>query len=231
MTAVPRHSPEPPTPSATPDAAPKPVLSRPVHAYLARLAALHDEAAETAHLANLLGRAPWAAAVLGTATLASVALSTASAWGAVIWLALIAGGIIAIARIYNRAIKAPFERSMLQGFARDVSASLLYLGFAWGAGLFLVLPANIGIAAAVAFTTGISIILVGVLRARDVAFCFLVPASAMGAFCALMRPLDGAFALMFAILAGGAVAAGLTYLLERISGTLAPHVGIGARTG
>lgn len=219
----------PPASSAPAPAAPKPEFAKPVHAYLARLAALHDEAAETAHLANLLGRAPWVATILGVAALAVAALSTASAWAVTIWLALIAAGIVAIARAYNQSIHAPFERTTLKGFAQDVSASLLYLGFAWGAAVFLVLPADLGVAAAVAFTAGTATILAGVLRARDVAFCFLVPASAMGAFCALMRPVDANFAVMAAILAGGAVAAGAAYLIERISGHFPAHAAVSAQ--
>lgn len=216
-----RHPPASSAPA--PAAAPKHEFAKPVHAYLARLAALHDEAAETAHLANLLGRAPWVATILGVTALAAAAVSTSSAWAVTIWLALVAAGVIAIARAYSRSIDAPFARATLKVFAQDVSASLLYLGFAWGAALFLVLPADLGVAAGVAFTAGIAIILAGVLRARDVAFCFLVPASAMGAFCALMRPVDGSITVMLAILAGGAVAAGAATLIEKISGQFPAH--------
>jgi hypothetical protein len=204
-------------------AEPKPVLA---HAYLARLSALYDEAAQTAHLANLLGRAPWAAGVLGVGALAT-ALATAqtvSTAGLVTWLLLIAAGVVAMSRAYGRAIEAPFERAILKGFAQDVSATLLYAGFAWGAGLFLALPADIGILPCVAFTAGMSIVLACLLRARDVAFCFLVPATAMGAFAAPMRPLEGNAATMLAILAGGLAAAGIAALAERLSAALPSRV-------
>ncbi len=224
MAASLRGTPLPPAPAAVtrvkaPDADAGLLAAAP-HAYLARLAALHDEAAETAHLANLLGRAPWAAAALGTATLASAALAAAqsvSTTGLFIWLLLMGASVMAIARVYGRAIAAPFERMILKGFAHDLSAILLYAGFAWGAGLFLALPADTAIVPCVAFTAGLAIVLAIVVRTRDVALCFLVPATAMGAFAALMRPAAGNGATMLAILAGGLVAAGAAALLERWS--------------
>lgn len=214
-----------PQPSLTPERhtqklnEPSAALAIPAHAYLARLAALHDEAAEIAHLANLLGRTPWVAAALGGATIASAlaAWSSASTMGLVTWLLLMAAGVVAILRAHQWAIQAPFERAALRGFARDLSAALLYTGFAWGAGLFLVLPATIGLAACLVFAAGLSVVLAGVLRARDVTFCFLVPATAMGAFAALMRPLEGNVATMLAILVVGLAVAAATAVLERMS--------------
>src|SRR5580658_9897423 len=109
-TPLPVSTPPVTTPKARePEAAPS--LAR---AYLTRLSQLHDEAAKTALLANLLGRATYAAAVLAAA------------------------GVGAAARAYTKAIRAPFELGTLQGFARDLSAILVYAGFAFGAGAILV---------------------------------------------------------------------------------------------
>jgi hypothetical protein len=186
------------------------------HAYLARLSALHDEAAETALLANLLGRAPWAAAAIATAALAYVfvSMSILPAASLLCWLALITAGVVAIGRAYGNAIEAPFDHVRLRNFARDLSAILLYLGFAWGAGFFLVLPAQAGLLASAGFVAAISAVLTGLLRARDVAFCFLAPATAMGVFAVAMRPLAGGLPAMLAILAGSLIVAGIAYLFE-----------------
>jgi hypothetical protein len=210
VSQAPAQAPEPQKPTLPA------ALQVPAHAYLARLAALHDEAAETAYLANLLGRAPWAAGLLGAAALMTVLTSaqSASPVAVSVWVALVAIAVAAIGRTYGKAIEVPFDRETLKDFARSLSAILLFAGAAWGAGIFLAL-ANVGPVAALAFTATVSALLAAILRARDVAFCFLVPATAMGAFCALMR--DGGFAAMLALLAGGLLVAGAAILFERVT--------------
>jgi hypothetical protein len=201
------------------------VLAAAAHAYLARLAALHNEAAESSYLATLLDRAPWSAAALGVIAFATALAVAGSvpATGLVAWLLLIAAGIAAMVRLHVQAIAAPFERTALKGLVQNLSAILLYAGFAWGAGFFLVLPASPGIVASIAFTAGISIMVAGVLRTREMTFCFLAPATAMEAFGALVRPLEGNAAMLLAILAGGLVAAGAAVLSERLSGSAMPR--------
>ena len=188
----------------------------PAHAYLARLAALHDEAAETAHLANLLSRAPWTAGLLGLGALATALFCarSVSSISLAIWLVLVTVAVAAIGRGYGKAIEAPFDRQALQGFARNLSAILLYAGAAWGAGLFLALPESAGLPGTIAFVAAISAGIAGILRARDMAFSFLVPATAVGAFCALMRDANLTGAL--GILAGGLLVAAVATLLERL---------------
>jgi len=225
MAASLRVSPTPQenVPLTTEPAVAAPISQIPVHAYLARLAALHDEAAQTAHLANLLGRAPWAAAALGGSALATALVSASSTSVAplAVWLALVAAALLTILRTYGRAIAAPFEKAALKAFAKDLSAILLYAGFAWGAGLFLVLPASVGPAGAIAFTAGIAALLAAILRARDIALCFLVPATAMGAFGALMGSGGGVAAA--GILAGGLVVAAAANVLDHLSATRPQH--------
>jgi hypothetical protein len=201
------------------------VLAAPAHAYLARLAALHNEAAETTYLANLLDRAPWAAAVLGVIAFAT-ALAVAElvpVSGLATWLLLIAAGIAAIVRIHRRATVAPFERAPFKGLVQKLSATLLFAGFAWGAGFFLALPAGLGIIASTAFIAGISILVAGVLRAREMTFCFLAPTMAMGALGALMHPLGGTAVMLLAILVGGLVSVGAAILSERLLGPAMPR--------
>lgn len=191
-------------------------LSAPAHAYLARLAALHDEAAETAHLANLLGRAPWAASALGAAALGAAAASAMKVSSAplAVWLGLLALGIAAIARSYAKALEAPFDGATLKAFARGLSAMLAYAGAAWGAGVFLALPEHAGPITLILFIAAMSALIAAILRARDLSHSFVASASVMGAFCALMR--DGNIAAAAGILAGGLLVAGAAILVERL---------------
>ena len=202
---------QPVAPSQTPD-----TPAAPAHAYLARLAALHDEAAETAHLANLLGRAPWVAGLLGLGALATAlfAAGSVSSVSLGVWLILVTVAVAAVGRIYGQAIEAPFDRAALKDFARNLSAILLYAGAAWGAGLFLALPESVSLPGTIAFTATISALVAGILRARDMAFSFLVPVTAVGAFCTLMRDANLTDAL--GILAGGLLVAAVATLLERL---------------
>ena len=205
---------QPAVPSPTPESA-----ATPAHAYLARLSALHDEAAETAHLANLLSRAPWVAGLLGLAALGTGLLSAGAVSSVSLgtWLLLVTVAVAAIARSYGKAIEAPFDRAALKAFARSLSAILLYAGAAWGAGLFLALPDSVGLAGTMAFAATISAFVAGILRARDMAFSFLVPATAIGAFCTLMRDANLTDAL--GILAAGLLVAAAATLLERLMTT------------
>ena len=202
---------QPVVPSPSPD-----MPATPAHAYLARLAALHDEAAETAHLANLLSRAPWAAGLLGLAALTTAffCAGSVSPVSLGVWLMLVTVAVAAIGLSYGKAIEAPFDRAALKAFARSLSAILLYAGAAWGAGLFLALPDSVGLAGTIAFAATISALVAGILRARDMAFSFLVPATAVGAFCTLMRDANLTDAL--GILAGGLLVAAAATLLERL---------------
>jgi hypothetical protein len=185
------------------------------HAYLARLAALRDEASETAHLANLLGRAPWIAGGLCVAAIGWATIRGTAGAGLAVWLLLVAAAAIAILRGYGRGIRAPFERPALQSFTHDLSAALLYAGFAWGAGIFLALPVQSGPLECAAFVGGIAVFLAGLLRAREIAFFFVVPATGMTLFAALMRPSAPDPAIFASILAGGAAAAASAALVER----------------
>lgn len=221
MAARLRMTPAPEAPELQP-AIPSPSTesaATPAHAYLARLSALHDEAAETAHLANLLSRAPWVAGLLGLAALGTGLLSAGAISSVSLgtWLLLVTVAVAAIARSYGKAIEAPFDRAALKAFARSLSAILLYAGAAWGAGLFLALPDSVGLAGTMAFAATISAFVAGILRARDMAFSFLVPATAIGAFCTLMRDANLTDAL--GILAAGLLVAAAATLLERLMTT------------
>jgi hypothetical protein len=205
--------------SREPEAAPS--LAR---AYLTRLSQLHDEAAKTALLANLLGRAPYAVGVLAAAAIVTAVLvaSTAPLVELTTWLVLVAAGVGAAARAYAKAIRAPFELATLQGFARNLSATLVYAGFAFGAGAILVLPATVSLFALLAFGAGTSALVGAFLRVRDMTLCFLIPAVTLSAFAAVLRPFQGGVMDMAAMLIAGVAVAVAVQLAERL--TLRPSV-------
>ena len=214
MAAILRATPLPVSTPREPETAPS--LAR---AYLTRLSQLHDEAAKTALLANLLGRAPYAAGAIAVAALVTAALvaSTAPLDELCTWLVLVAAGIGAASRAYAKAIRAPFELVTLQGFARDLSATLVYTGFAFGAGSLLVLPQNVSLLALLAFGAGTAALIGIVLRVRDLAWCFLVPAVTLSASAAILRPFQGGVADMAAMLVVGAAVAVAVQVAERLA--------------
>lgn len=178
------------------------------HTELARLAALHTEAQETALLANLVGRAPYAMMGLAIAAGISVAFAATAMPAAeiVAWLILMIAGLGAMARAYSRAIAAPFERPALKAFEQDLMALTVYLGFAWGAGAFLMLPSVIPFSAvtyAAITSAGFAVL----LKDRNIALCFLAPAAALSALACVLRPLPGGtFAAVLVLVASAAVA-------------------------
>jgi hypothetical protein len=186
---------------------------------LAQLARLHDEAQETAMLANLLGRAPQIMASLA----GSAALIAALTFGAVplaqaaVWLLLVGAGIAAVWRIYALAMAAPFELAGLRSFAADLCAVLFFAGFAWGAGAFLMLPANWGTAAVAAFAAGPCALVAGFLQSRVQMQYFVAPAALLTALAVLLRPLGGGLAEAGLVVAACAAIGALSVWMERLS--------------
>ncbi len=211
-------------PVSVPEA--KPVPQGP-QAEIARLAALHEEARETAELANLLGRAPMlAAAIIASAALTAVLGQALAAPAAMIsWLVLVLIGAGSLLRAYRQAIRAPFERAPLRAFGEDAKAILLYAGFAWGAGAFLALPPAAGDAAIVLFAAGAAVLVALAIRSAAHALVFVVPAAALSAFAAVLRPLDGGpLASALVVVACAAVAGAALWMERRQAGRL-PRLG------
>lgn len=186
---------------------------------IAKLALLHAEAAETARLANLLGRSLYAAIAMPLLGVLTVGLAGGTGLARLlVWCAFVAAAAIAMLRAYFHTIGQPFERVALKSFAKDMSAILLFAGFAWGAGAFLALPAGTGMAAAVLFAAAPGIAIAALLREREAVFLFLAPVAALAAFASVLRPFaDGALAAGL-ILIACAVVAGAVVLRDRRSG-------------
>jgi hypothetical protein len=170
---------------------------------IAKLALLHAEAEETARLANLLGRSLYAAIALPLLVLLTVGLAGGTGLARpLVWCAFVAAAAIVMLRAYFHTIGQPFERVALKSFAKDMSAILLYAGFAWGAGAFLALPAGTDMATAILFAAAPGIAIAALLREREAVFLFLAPVATLTAFASVLRPF-----------ASGALAAGLILIV------------------
>jgi hypothetical protein len=181
---------------------------------IARLAALHAEAEETARLANLLGRSLYAAIALAALALLTLGFTDgASVSRQLVWCAFIAAASLVMLRAYRRTIGQPFERVALKSFAEDMSAILLFSGFAWGAGGFLVLSPGTGFIAALLFVAVPAIAIAALLREPEAVFLFLAPMAVLTSFASVLMPFasgalgSGLILIACAAIAGAAVLA------------------------
>jgi hypothetical protein len=195
---------------------------------IARLALLHDEAQETALLANLLGRTPYAAAAMaiGALAVAAIGYGTMPLAELSVWLVLVLIGAGAMARRYLRAIDHPFERGTLREFAYDLNAIAIYAGFAWGAGAALALGPHTSPFAMAAYAALFPGVVAVILRTREISLGFLAPAATLCAFAAVLRPLpEGPLAAAFVLIACAAVG-GAIFWTERLFGPKPPAMAL-----
>jgi len=183
-----------------------------------RLAALHAEATETARLANLLGRGgALAGAIAGFALAAAAMLSTLTGAATLAWMLLCFAGAAVLGMTTVRTLRAPFERPALLTFREDMKAVLLYAGFAWGAGAWLMLPYDASAAAVIAFAALPVGAIAALAKDRDCAFLFGAPVTALVAFASVLRPFsDVALDAAFVLIACGAIGAAVV-AAERVS--------------
>jgi len=119
---------------------------------------------------------------------------------------------------YRHAMRRPFERPALKDFAKDLSAILLFAGFAWGSGAFLTLPAETASVPAILFVAAPSIIIAYLLRDREALLLFLAPAAVLTVIASLLKPFAGGVAVAAAIVAISAGIVGVTVLYARAKG-------------
>jgi hypothetical protein len=188
-------------------------IAEPAHSrsILARLAALHDEALETAELANLVGRTPWAAALVAGAAMAAFAFAgtpVALAW-ALLGLAC-AGGLLVL---YAYAMRAPFQLNALRAFHDAIRAALMLSGAVWGGIMLVALgPKALIILAIFVLTTAGS---AAILRLPTAALAFAAPAILAGSLAAILGP--GGALLAFPVLAAGLLIVAGTLVGARLS--------------
>jgi hypothetical protein len=175
---------------------------------LARLASLHREAEETARLANLLGRSLYIAATVALGALVAAALNALQTVPTLVWLGLSLAGCAVLLAAYTRTMRAPFERAALLSFREDLKAVLLYAGFAWGAGAWLLLPYEASAASVIAFSALPVGAIAALVRDRDCAFLFGVPVTGLVAFASVLRPFpDAGLDAALVLIACGAIGA------------------------
>ncbi len=158
------------------------------HDYLARLPALHDEAAENLRLIGFVGHSAHAACLLMLGGAVTLLLGGGTLAGNFAWSVLVLAGVVAMTVPYIRGpARAPFRRIRPQDAAADLRAALLYTGFAWGAGAFIALPSGNGAVLAVAFALIPSVLLALVLRDEMGIANFTAPACILAAMACLLR--------------------------------------------
>jgi hypothetical protein len=186
---------------------------------LAKLKVLHAEAEETARLANLLGRSGYVGAALPFLAIVTIGMSIGVGTAPkIVWLLLVGAVALAMLIAYRHAMKRPFERPALKDYAKDLSAILLFAGFAWGAGAFLTLPSGLSATAAVAFATLPAMAIAYLLRDRDALALFLAPITGLTAAACLLKPYAGGWTAAAAVVVTSALLVGATHLYERLTG-------------
>jgi hypothetical protein len=186
---------------------------------IAKLKLLHAEAEETARLANLLGRSGYVGITLPALGVLTMAL-TAGVRPApqIVWLLFVGAVSLAMLAAYRHAMRSPFERASLKDYAKDLSAILLFAGFAWGGGAFLALPAGLSTLAAVSFAILPALAIGYLLRDREALALFLAPACGLTATACLLKPFAGGWIAAGVVIAVAAATMAAAYLYERLTG-------------
>ena len=204
--------------AATPRPRPETVAVTP-RGGLAKLKALHAEAEETARLANLAGRSGIVGVTLPFLAVLTMGLSVEmNPAPQLVWLLFVGAVALAMLLSYRRAMQRPFERAALKDYAKDLSAILLFAGFAWGAGAFLALPAGTPLGAVLAFALLPATITAYLLRDRDGLALFLAPVAALTVAACLLKPFAGGWTAALVVAAATAVLIGATHLYGRLTG-------------
>lgn len=186
---------------------------------LSRLKLLHSEAAETAHLANLLGRSLHVAIALPVLGVVAIGLSdNESPAGQLVWMGFVIVMSIVVWISYRHAMKRPFERTALRDFAEDLSAILLFAGFAWGAGAFLALSIGTSTMPAILFAAAPAAIIAYLLRDREALYLFLAPVTLLTATACVLQPFAGGLLTAGLVVAAAGAVVGGALLWQRVSG-------------
>lgn len=180
---------------------------------LVRLPEIHDELFETAGLARFLRSALGASAAL--TLLGGLALVFAGGAGLqqeFIWSLLLLAGAGAMLRSYIKSTAQVFDRAPLRESARDLRAILFYVGFAWGAGAFLLLGNDPVPIVGLCFAVIPSVLMALLIRDRAAGLGFLLPVTGLAMLAILLKPWgDATVALVMLLVVQGSIAAGLVF--------------------
>jgi hypothetical protein len=162
---------------------------------LGRLSQIHAETSEAAGLSRFVHSAVTSGAVL---TLLGC-------------LAVMLAGVGAMLRTYIKSVAQNFDRPPLRESAKDLRAVMFYVGFAWGAGAFLLLGSNPIPFAGLCFALLPSILMVPLLKDRRASMAFIAPVTVLTAAAILLQPWsDAAAAVVMLLIVQGSIMAGLT---------------------
>jgi hypothetical protein len=184
------------------------------HEYLARLPQLHAEAAETLRLGHFVANSVPVAGLLILAGGATLLAGGGSLQSDFVWSLLVLAGIAAMAVNYMRGPGRSLRRTNLESSAADLRAILLYTGFAWGAGAFLALPSDPGLAIAAAFVLGPVLLAVLLLKDEGGIAAFTAPAAVLTACAALLKSWTSGHLVSLAVLAAAVAVILFSYLRD-----------------
>ena len=150
---------------------------------LVRLVRLHEEFAIAAHLAGALTRVPYAAYALltGCGLLVSASLHAVTPLLLVLWTSLVLAAALGLKGIARQAERTGAELLPLRAATQDLNAMLLYAGFAWGSGAFLLTPALLSAGSLLGFSAGSAAVAALVLGARTPLMVFVIPVHLLSA--------------------------------------------------
>lgn len=183
-------------------AKPLPVLPRDA---LDQLARLHAESSQASHLARLLRNSVHAASLFMLMGSCVLLMGGGTIGRNFFWAVSILAGVVGLIASYIRTNAVAFDHAPFSATARNVRATLLYLGVAWGAGAFLVLPAELPAVGAILFAVIPALLLALLLNDAKGIAAFQVPAGLLTIGAAYIQswPGSGLDALAILLAHGG----------------------------
>jgi hypothetical protein len=154
---------------------------------LDQLVRLHAESRQTDRMARFLAAAAHAAFLFMTMTVVMLFLEGASLAQDFVWAGMILIGVLALLRCHIRAHAALFSERPFMAPAKELRLLFFYMGIAWGAGAFLVMPVDAGTGAVVLFMFLPGSILAFLVPDSMGFICFLLPMSITVIGAALLR--------------------------------------------
>jgi hypothetical protein len=154
---------------------------------LDQLARLHRETRETSRLARFLASSVRAALLLMLASALVLLLGRSQTIGRDFsWALMVLVGVLALLECYIHTHAALFSVSPAAR-VKELRLIFLYIGVAWGAGAFLVLPPDPGVLSVFLFIAGLGVALAFLVPDATAFTLFLVPAGLMAIGAALVR--------------------------------------------
>jgi len=184
-------------------------LPVPPQAALDRLARLYAESREASHRARLLRNSIHAASLFMLMGSCVLLLGGGTIGRNFLWAVSILAGVVGLIHSYIRTNAAAFDRAPFSVAARNLRATILYMGVAWGMGAFLVLPSGLPALEAILFAGVPALALALLLNDAKALAAFQVPAGLLtiGAAFVLDWPNAALDALAILGLHGGLFAA------------------------